>query len=110
MTPMTLVHMVAKDFPLRQLYSHNSVPFTLRGTSRSPPEAWDTRSEPDTRSTKGSEDDWANVTNTSYNLLDLDPFYNGDIDESASPTQPGVPFCHFVIQFIFLGFVKHYKK
>ena len=66
--------------------------YFFRGTSRSPPEAWDTRSEPDTRSTKESEpDDWRNVTNTSYNLLDLDPFYNGDI-ESASPPQPGGTF------------------
>ena len=79
--------------------------YFFRGTSRSPPEAWDTRSEPDTRSTKESEpDDWRNVTNTSYNLLDLDPFYNGDI-ESASPPQPGGTFFCTNFQF-FLAVVQ----
>ena len=61
---------------------------------RSPPEAWDTRSEPDTRSTKESDDDCLNVTNTSYNLLDLDPYYNGDI-ESSSPPRNGMIFLPF---------------
>ena len=40
-----------------------------RGTSRTPPEAWERGSEPDFSKSR----DWQNVTNTSYNLLDLQP-------------------------------------
>ena len=55
-----------------------------RGTSRSPPEAWDTRSEPDT---SRDEADWRNVSNTSYNLLDLQPYYI----KSSPPPSPSLP-------------------
>ena len=54
-----------------------------RGTSRSPPEAWDTRSEPDT----AREEHWRNVSNTSYNLLDLQPYYI----KSSPPPSPSLP-------------------
>ena len=57
---------------------------TIRGTSRSPPEAWDTRSEPD-RDRIRAKEDWQNITNTSYNLLDLEPYFDDDPTPTPSP-------------------------
>jgi hypothetical protein len=58
-----------------------------RGTSRTPPEAWerDSQDEPDFENKNLQGEDWGN---NSYNLLDLEPILNNNSPPRPKPVKP----------------------